>query len=97
MRNLTEPRVRTAQAILASPGETHQALDIIKRTGLKPGVVYNVLVELVNDKWLTPCASKKMRRKSYELTDVGFEGLTSLLETAVNDERFAHLFKGTVR
>ncbi|GAB3467169.1 hypothetical protein GCM10027436_81830 [Actinophytocola sediminis] len=74
---------------------------LMKATGVRSGVLYPVLDRMLADGWLTDgweelenARRKHVRRRYYELTDLGKRELGALLAYARTEERFRNLNLG---
>jgi PadR family transcriptional regulator, regulatory protein PadR len=94
----THALVLVAQALMEDVRGRHWGYDLTKRAGIRSGVLYPILHRMLEEGWLadgweepTPGASKRPRRRYYELTERGVEELGALLAEARRETRFAGL------
>jgi PadR family transcriptional regulator, regulatory protein PadR len=75
-RALSAQTIAVLEALLAEPAEWQHGYDLAKRTGLKSGTLYPILVrladrELVTARWEDEPPAGRPRRHLYQITDAG--------------------------
>lgn len=89
MRRPTKALIEVAIAMMEDPNGKHWGYGLMKRSGLRSGVLYPILDRLLTDGWVTdgweepdPNDRRRARRRYYELTDLGKLELGALVDLA---------------
>ncbi len=87
--------LRVALALMADPLGQHWGYDLMKRSGVRSGVLYPILQRMLDDGWvadgweeLTDEPRKRPARRYYQLTDRGRKELGAVVSDARLDVRF---------
>lgn len=95
----TRTLVQVALGLMEDPVGRHWGYELMKRSGVRSGVLYPVLQRMLADGWLSdgwedPSQIENGRpaRRYYELTDKGRRELGAVTADAQHDDRFATLF-----
>lgn len=95
----THSLMQVALALMDDRVGRHWGYDLMKRAGVRSGVLYPVLQRMLADGWLSdgwedPSEIEGGRppRRYYELTDKGRRELGAMIADGAFDERFAALF-----
>lgn len=98
---VTHALVQIAAELMATPNDRHWAYDVVKRSGVRSGVVYPSMTRMLEAGWLTDgwedpatIAEKRPPRRYYELTEQGKRELGAVLRTASADRRFSSMQLG---
>jgi PadR family transcriptional regulator PadR len=74
----TRQLVEVAAVLLADPDGRHWGYDLIRKSGVRSGVLYPMLTRMLDEGWLTDgwedraqIVEKRPPRRYYELTDLG--------------------------
>ncbi len=93
--------VQVALALMEEPFDRHWGYQLMKRAGVRSGVLYPLLQRMLADGWLSDgwenaeeIEGRRPARRYYQLTDKGRRELGALMADAKVDERFLALFTG---
>jgi PadR family transcriptional regulator PadR len=84
-------------ALLEDPNGRHWGYELSRKSGVRSGVLYPKLAQMLNEGWLTdgwedPATIQgRSPRRYYELTDMGRRELAAVLQAVRTDARFAGL------
>lgn len=94
----THSLVQVALALMEDPLGRHWGYGLMKRAGVRSGVLYPILQRMltegwVHDGWEDPAEIEGRRpaRRYYQLTDKGRQELGAVMADAQNDARFVSL------
>lgn len=97
----THSLVQVALALMDEPCDRHWGYELMKRTGVRSGVLYPLLGRMLADGWLSngwedpeEIDGRRPARRYYELTDKGRRELGGLIAEAAVDQRFVAFFAG---
>lgn len=100
----THAVVQVALALTEDPLGRHWGYDLMKRAGVRSGVLYPVLQRMLNDGWLSDgwedpseVDGRRPARRYYQLTDKGRRELGCVVDDARADARFVRLFGAPAR
>lgn len=89
MRKPTNALIGVAIAMMDDPNGKHWGYGLMKKSGLRSGVLYPILDRLLTDEWVTggweesdTNDRRRARRRYYELTDLGRLELGALVDLA---------------
>jgi len=90
--------IQIALALMDDPLGRHWGYDLMKRAGVRSGVLYPVLQRMLGEGWLTDgwedaaeVTGRRPPRRYYKLTDKGRSELGALTVDAATDPRFIPL------
>src|SRR4051812_8925743 len=85
MERRTRALAQVAAAIMATPDDRFWGYGLVKRSGVRSGVLYPMLTRMLDEGWLTDgwedpntISNKRPPRRYYELTDLGRRELAAL-------------------
>ncbi len=94
----THALVQVVLALMEDPDGRHWGYELSKRSGVRSGVLYPILLRMLDEGWLVDgwedpaeAGRKRPPRRYYELTGEGQAELTAVLKQARNDARFRAL------
>lgn len=91
--------VLVASALMADPGGRHWGYELSKHSGVRSGVMYPILVRMLDEGWLIDGwedqlqlgSAKRPPRRYYELTDKGKVALGAMIAEARRESWFGQV------
>jgi PadR family transcriptional regulator, regulatory protein PadR len=100
----TKALVEVAVAMMEDPDAQLWGYRLMKRSGVRSGVMYPILDRMLDEGWVTDgwedvdsAERRHLRRRYYQLTEKGKTELGMLIEYARSDARFRGLDLGWAR
>ncbi len=94
----THALLQVALGLMGSPERRHWGYDLMKRSGVRSGVLYPILQRMLQEGWLrdgwedpTEIVEPRPPRRYYELTSKGCKELGGVINEAHTDPRFVPL------